>query len=109
MPGSQVDFALDDQGRVVLQRAGAPRKKKVDRFEAARGKAVNVIDFHQTPLPDEVAGRDYDHAGIITDGWLLAHTPVADADYYICGPRPFLRAAVSALSFLTNFSRAGVL
>ena len=39
VPGSQVDFALDDQGRVVLQRAGAPRKKKVDRFEAARGKA----------------------------------------------------------------------
>ncbi len=39
VPGSQVDFALDDQGRVVLQRAGAQRKKKVDRFEAARGKA----------------------------------------------------------------------
>ena len=39
VPGSQVDFALGDQGRVVLQRAGAPRKKKVDRFEAARGKA----------------------------------------------------------------------
>ncbi len=39
VPGSQVDFALDDQGRVVLQRAGAPRKKNVDRFEAARGKA----------------------------------------------------------------------
>ena len=39
VPGSQVDFALDDQGRVVLQRAGAPRTKKADRFEAARGKA----------------------------------------------------------------------
>ncbi|MEZ5605685.1 MAG: type II toxin-antitoxin system PrlF family antitoxin [Burkholderiaceae bacterium] len=39
VPGSQVDFALDDQGRVVLQRSGAPRKRKVDRFEAARGKA----------------------------------------------------------------------
>ena len=39
VPGSQVDFALDDQGRVVLQRAGAQRKKKADRFEAARGKA----------------------------------------------------------------------
>ena len=39
VPGSQVDFALDDQGRVVLQRAGAQRKTKVDRFEAARGKA----------------------------------------------------------------------
>ncbi|MBX9662549.1 MAG: nitric oxide dioxygenase, partial [Novosphingobium sp.] len=52
----------------------------------------------QTPQADEVAGRDYDHAGIITDEWLIANTPAVDADYYICGPRPFLRHAVSALS-----------
>jgi len=68
------------------------------RAQAARGKAITVVDFHQTPLADEVAGQDYDHAGIITDGWLIDNTPVAQADYYICGPRPFLRAAVSSLS-----------
>lgn len=68
------------------------------RAVAARGTAVTVTDFHQTPLADEVAGRDYDHAGIITDDWLLANTPVGQADYHICGPRPFLRAAVAALS-----------
>lgn len=65
---------------------------------AARGHAVRVTDFHQTPLADEQPGRDYDQAGLITDAWLLAQTPVAEADYYICGPRPFLRAAVAALS-----------
>lgn len=65
---------------------------------AANGKAVRVTNFHQTPLPEEVEGRDYDVAGIITDEWLTANTPVADADYYICGPRPFLRHAVSTLS-----------
>ena len=65
---------------------------------AARGHAVQVTDFHQTPLADEVAGIDYDLPGLITDEWLIAHTPAATADYYICGPRPFLRAAVSALS-----------
>lgn len=68
------------------------------RALAAKGAAVSVTDFHQTPLSDEVEGRDYDHAGLITQDWLLANTPVAQADYYICGPRPFLRAAVSALS-----------
>lgn len=68
------------------------------RSLATQGKAVQVIDFHQTPLADEVAGRDYDHAGIITDEWLATNTPVADADYYICGPRPFLRHAVATLS-----------
>lgn len=65
---------------------------------ASLGKAVRVIDFHQTPLTDEAAGSDYDVAGIITDDWLIANTPVGEADYYICGPRPFLRAAVLALS-----------
>jgi len=68
------------------------------RALAADAPAVDVVDFHQTPLSDEVAGKDYDEAGIITDDWLIANTPVGDADYYICGPRPFLRAAVSALS-----------
>ena len=65
---------------------------------ASKTSMVRVTDFHQTPQADEVAGRDYDHAGIITDEWLIANTPVPDADYYICGPRPFLRHAVSALS-----------
>jgi nitric oxide dioxygenase len=68
------------------------------RALASNGGAIQVIDFHQTPLSDEVPGRDYDHAGIITDDWLIANTPVGEADFYICGPRPFLRAAVSALS-----------
>ena len=65
----------------------------------AEGKtAITVVDFHQTPLADEVAGRDYDRKGIITDEWLVENTPVGEADYYLCGPRPFLRAAVSRLS-----------
>ncbi|NIJ16302.1 NO-inducible flavohemoprotein [Sphingobium vermicomposti] len=68
------------------------------RSVAALGNFVKIIDFHQTPLADEVLGRDYDAAGIITDEWLVANTPVGDADYYICGPRPFLRHAVSTLS-----------
>ena len=65
---------------------------------AAGKKGIVVTDFHQTPLPGETAGTDYDHAGLITEEWLVAHTPIGEADYYICGPRPFLRAAVAALS-----------
>lgn len=68
------------------------------RLLGAKGKAVHVTDFHQSPLAGEVQGQDYDAAGIITDEWLVENTPVAEADYYICGPRPFLRHAVSTLS-----------
>lgn len=68
------------------------------RSLAAQKATIQVADFHQTPLPGEVEGQDYDHPGLITEEWLIANTPVGEADYYICGPRPFLRAAVAALS-----------
>lgn len=54
--------------------------------------------FYQAPRPEDVAGRDYDVAGLIDADWLTANTPVDEADYFLCGPRPFLRALVAALS-----------
>lgn len=68
------------------------------RSLVATTETISVTDFHQTPLSDEVEGRDYDVAGIITDDWLITNTPVEKADYFICGPRPFLRHAVTSLS-----------
>lgn len=67
------------------------------RALADRHPNIQVTDFHQAPLAGEVAGRDYDVAGTISGEWLALHTPLGTADYYLCGPRPFLRALVSAL------------
>ena len=39
VPGTQVGFALNDEGDVVLRAAQRQRGKPMDRFEAARGKA----------------------------------------------------------------------
>jgi len=40
-PGTRVEFAVNDDGDVVLRKAGrhAVRERKQDRFEAARGRA----------------------------------------------------------------------
>lgn len=38
-PGSTVDFAVNRNGEVVLQKAGALPARKRDRFEQVRGKA----------------------------------------------------------------------
>lgn len=38
-PGMPVDFAVNDEGEVVIHRAQSPAQRKPDRFEAARGKA----------------------------------------------------------------------
>lgn len=40
VPGSEVEFAMNEAGEVVLHKAGPPRARKRDRFEAARGKAT---------------------------------------------------------------------
>ncbi|MGN6375170.1 MAG: nitric oxide dioxygenase, partial [Sphingomonas sp.] len=59
---------------------------------------ASVTRFYETPRVEDAAGTHYDHAGRIGEEWLLAETPVAEADYYLCGPRPFLRTYVAALA-----------
>lgn len=54
--------------------------------------------FHTKAGADEVAGRDYDVAGRLTPDWLIAHSPIAEAAYFVCGPVGFLRAFVPALA-----------
>lgn len=38
-PGCAVEFAVNREGEVVIHKARARASRKVDRFEAARGKA----------------------------------------------------------------------
>ena len=38
-PGCSVDFAVNREGEVVIQKVGARPSHKPDRFEVARGKA----------------------------------------------------------------------
>jgi len=58
---------------------------------SASGDRITTTIFYEAPRPEDVAGRDYDEAGRITPDWLRANTLLAGADYYLCGPRPFLR------------------
>lgn len=47
MPGSAVDFGIDNAGEVVIRKAGAQARRKPDRFEAARGKADIKLRTHE--------------------------------------------------------------
>lgn len=38
-PGCSVQFAVNNDGEVVIHKVGARASRKADRFEAARGKA----------------------------------------------------------------------
>ncbi|MGH1573299.1 hypothetical protein ACRAWG_24835 [Methylobacterium sp. P31] len=39
-----------------------------------------------------------DAPGFITADWLAQNTPMKEAIYYLCGPRPFLRSLVDSLA-----------
>ncbi|MUZ75283.1 NO-inducible flavohemoprotein [Agrobacterium vitis] len=59
---------------------------------ALRHGATNVTTFYDT-----VDDASSEHCGFITIDWLAANTPLADADVYLCGPRPFLHFFVRGL------------
>ncbi|WP_348771531.1 PAS domain S-box protein [Azospirillum sp. SYSU D00513] len=59
---------------------------------------IAVTTFYSRPRPQDVPGQGFDEAGRLGPDWLRAHTPMAEADYFLCGPIPFLRDLVSGLA-----------
>lgn len=78
---------------------GSTHAMKAEVRELAdRHRNINTSIFYLEPRAEDRNGEDYDHVGMITAEWLDANTPIATADYFVCGPRPFLKAFVSGLS-----------
>ncbi len=61
-----------------------------------------VTTFYSEPAEEDRVGRTHDANGFVTLDWLRGNTPLAEADVYLCGPKPFLRA------FVPGLARAGV-
>ncbi|MGO4332262.1 NO-inducible flavohemoprotein [Cupriavidus sp. 2TAF22] len=102
---SMLKRAIQDPQRQVVFVHGA-RNSGVhamrDRLrETAKTYAnLDVIVFYDDPLPQDVAGRDYDYAGLVDVKAIKDAILLPDADYYICGPIPFMRMQHDALKEL---------
>lgn len=68
------------------------------RTIAKKHGRVRVATFYSEPGTNDAAGLSHDHDGFITIDWLKENTPIGNADYYLCGPKPFLRSLVRGLS-----------
>ena len=66
----------------------------------ADGTDVVTRVLYDRPLPGDVESGKCDDVGQMTKDYLAEHTPIADADYYFCGPKPFMAAVESALNEL---------
>lgn len=59
---------------------------------------IRVTTFYSNALEDDCIGKTHDAEGMISVDWLRANTPLHEADVFLCGPKPFLRAFVSGLA-----------
>ncbi|KVP18503.1 dihydropteridine reductase [Burkholderia multivorans] len=102
---SMLKRAIQDPKRQVVFVHGA-RNSGVhamrDRLrETARTHTnFSLIVFYDDPLPQDLPGRDYDHAGLVDVNAIKDAILLPDADYYICGPVPFMRLQHDALKQL---------
>jgi nitric oxide dioxygenase len=67
------------------------------RATARRHPQLSVKIFYETPGEDDRSGEHYDQVGRVDLGAIRDVAIVADADYFICGPVPFMRAQIAAL------------
>jgi nitric oxide dioxygenase len=65
---------------------------------ASQARNITMRTFYNAPDPSDELGRHYDERGFVTTDWLARNTPIQEAAYYLCGPRPFLRAMVGGLA-----------
>ncbi|MPV60214.1 nitric oxide dioxygenase [Burkholderia sp. HI2761] len=60
----------------------------------------NLVVFYDDPLPQDIEGTDYDLKGLVDVNAIKGAILLPDADYYICGPVPFMRMQHDALKNL---------
>jgi nitric oxide dioxygenase len=53
--------------------------------------------FYDAPLPGDKQGTDYDFPGLVDVNLIANAVMLPEADYYICGPVPFMRMQHDAL------------
>lgn len=58
------------------------------------------VTFYEEVDPNDVLGGDFDFTGRLDLAKIREAVLLRDADYYVCGPMPFMRAQVDALKAL---------
>jgi nitric oxide dioxygenase len=67
------------------------------RQTAQQHPHFKTIIFYNEPLPGDQQGKDYDYPGLVDIGLIAQTILLPNADYYICGPLPFMRMQHDAL------------
>jgi nitric oxide dioxygenase len=99
---SMLNRVLQSPGREIVFVHGARNSavhamKDHLRTVAAQHPNFKPFVFYDAPLPQDQQGKDYDYPGIVDIDKIAGAIMLPDADYYICGPIPFMRLQHDAL------------
>jgi nitric oxide dioxygenase len=61
---------------------------------------ASKLTFYEEVGPNDVQGSDYDFVGRLELATIREAVLLRDAEYFVCGPMPFMRAQVDALRAL---------
>ncbi|HUX31595.1 MAG TPA: 2Fe-2S iron-sulfur cluster-binding protein [Thiobacillus sp.] len=100
---SMLNWCLSEQpGRELWLFYGVRDGRELVMKAHLEALAAKHPNFHlhlcfSNPLPEEIAGRDYQHRGRIDVGLLRMQLPFKSYHFYICGPAPMMESLVPAL------------
>lgn len=102
---SMLKWLLRDSEREVVFVHGARNgsvhamKDRIDAVAQTHRRLTSIV-FYDAPLPSDALGYDYQHAGPVDLARVAGQAVKPEADYYLCGPIPFMRLQVQALKAL---------
>nr|WP_315593856.1 NO-inducible flavohemoprotein [uncultured Cupriavidus sp.] len=102
---SMLEQAIQDPDRQVVfihgaRNSGVHAMRDRLRETAKKNPNFSLVVFYDNPLPEDMAGRDFDYAGLVDVQAIRDKILLPNADYYICGPIPFMRKQHDALKAL---------
>ena len=102
---SMMKAVLKNSNREVVFVHGARNGKVHAMKERLKASAdtnprLTSVVFYDAPLEDDILGYDYDQVGRVDLARIAESVIKPQADYYLCGPIPFMRMQVQALRAL---------
>lgn len=99
---SMLNRVLQSPGREVIfvhgaRNSGVHAMKDHLRQTAQQHTNFRTIVFYNEPLPTDKQGENYDYPGLVDIDIIAEKVLLPDADYYLCGPIPFMRMQHDAL------------
>lgn len=72
-----------------------------DEVEVMAGKEnVNSFVFYDSPTEEDRQNGSFDFEGYVSKDWLKENVQMKEADFYFCGPTPFMKAIYRSLKEL---------